>query len=107
MRLYDYAASANCYKPRLLLALLGREYERVAVDIFAGDTLTDEYAALNPARETPVVELDDGRVMTQSDAILWYLAEGTEFLPRDAFERGQVLQWLFFEQERVMAGIGG
>jgi glutathione S-transferase len=107
MRLYDYAASANCYKPRLLLALLGREYERVAVDIFAGDTLTDDFAALNPARETPVLELDDGRVVTQSDAILWYLAEGTDFLPRDSFERGQVVQWLFFEQERVMGGIGG
>jgi glutathione S-transferase len=107
MRLYDYAASANCYKPRLLLALLGREYERVAVDIFAGDTLTDDYAALNPARETPVLELDDGRVLTQSDAILWYLAEGTDFLPRDSFERGRVVQWLIFEQERVMGGIAG
>ena len=53
MRLHDYAASANCYKVRLLLALLGRDYERVPVDIFAGDTLTDEYAALNPVRETP------------------------------------------------------
>ncbi len=107
MRLYDYAASGNCYKPRLLLALLGREYERVPVDIFAGDTLTDEYAKLNPARETPVLELDDGRLLTQSNAILWYLAEGTEFLPGDPFERGQVAQWLFFEQERVMPGIGG
>jgi glutathione S-transferase len=107
MRLYDYAASANCYKPRLLLALLGRAYERVAVDIFAGDTLTDEYAALNPARETPVLELDDGKVVTQSNAILWYLAEGTEFLPSDPFERGQVVQWLVFEQERIMSGVGG
>ncbi len=107
MRLYDYPASGNCYKPRLLLALLGREYERVPVDIFAGDTLTDEYAKLNPARETPVLELDDGRLLTQSNAILWYLAEGTEFLPGDQFERGQVAQWLFFEQERVMSGIGG
>ena len=107
MRLYDYPASGNCYKPRLLLALLGHEYERVPVDIFAGDTLTDEYATLNPARETPVLELDDGRLLTQSNAILWYLAEGTAFLPGDRFERGQVAQWLFFEQERVMPGIGG
>jgi glutathione S-transferase len=106
LRLYDYPASANCYKPRLLIALLGREYERVPVDIFGGDTLTEEYAALNPARETPVLELEDGRVLTQSDAILWYLAEGTAFLPEDPFERGQVAQWLFFEQERVMSGIG-
>lgn len=106
MRLYDYAASANCYKVRLLFALLGREYERVAVDIFDGETLTDKYAELNPARETPVLELDDGRVLTQSNAILWYLAEGTPFLPTGVFERSQVAQWLFFEQERVMNGIG-
>jgi glutathione S-transferase len=106
VRLYDYAASGNCYKARLLLALLGREYERVAIDIFAGDTLTDEYARLNPARETPVLELDEGKVLTQSNAILWYLAEGTEYLPAEAFPRGHVAQWLFFEQELVMGGIG-
>jgi glutathione S-transferase len=106
VRLYDYAASANCYKARLFLALLEREYERIAVDIFAGDTLTDEYAAINPARETPVLELDDGTLLTQSNAILWFLAEETEFLPAPARERGQVAQWLFFEQERVMSGIG-
>jgi glutathione S-transferase len=106
MRLYDYAASANCYKPRLLLALLEREYERVPIDIFAGDTLTNQYAQLNPARETPVLELDDGTFLTQSNAILWFLAEGTAFLPDSALERGQVAQWLFFEQERVMNGIG-
>jgi glutathione S-transferase len=107
VRLYDYASSANCYKPRLLLALLERDYERVPVDIFAGDTLTDAYAAVNPARETPVLELDDGTVLTQSNAILWFLAEGTAFLPQSSLERGQVVQWLFFEQERVMTGIGG
>ena len=107
MRLYDYAPSANCYKPRLLLALLERDYERVPIDIFAGDTLTDAYVAVTPARETPALELDDGTVLTQSNAILWFLAEGTTFLPQDSLERGQVVQWLFFEQERVMVGIGG
>jgi len=107
VRLYDYSASGNCFKARLLLALLGRDYERVPIDIFAGDTLTDEFAALNPARETPVLELDDGNVLTQSNAILWFLAEGTAFLPVEALERGQVVQWLHFEQERVMSGIGG
>jgi glutathione S-transferase len=107
LRLYDYAPSANCYKPRLLLALLERDYERVPIDIFAGDTLTDAYVAVNPARETPALELDDGTVLTQSNAILWFLAEGTAFLPQDSLERGQVVQWLFFEQERVMVGIGG
>ena len=106
MRLYDYAASGNCYKARLLLALLARPYERVAVDLFAGDTLTDAYAALNPARETPVLELDDGTVITQSPAILWFLAEDTPFHPDTALGRAQVVQWLAFEQERVMGGIG-
>jgi glutathione S-transferase len=106
MRLYDYSASGNCYKARLLLALLGREYERVAIDIFAGDTLTDEFAELNPARETPVLELDDGTLLAQSNAILWYLAEGTEYLPPEPIQRAEVVQWLFFEQERVMSGVG-
>jgi glutathione S-transferase len=107
MRLHDYAPSGNCFKARLLLALLGRPYERVAVDLFAGDTLTDAFAALNPVRETPVLELDDGTVVTQSPAILWLLAEGTPFLPDTPLGRAQVVQWLAFEQERVMTGIGG
>ena len=106
MRLYDYDASGNCFKVRLLLALLGLDYERVPVDIFAGDTLTPEFGRLNPMRETPVLELDDGDVLTQSNAILWYLAEGSRYLPQTAFERGEVVQWLSFEQERVMSGIG-
>jgi glutathione S-transferase len=107
MRLHDYPASANCYKVRLLLALLGRPYERVPVDIFAGDTLTDAYAALNPLRETPVLELDDGTTVAQSNAILWLLAEGTPYLPDGPVERALVLQWLFYEQEHVMGGAGG
>ena len=106
MRLLDYAASGNCYKVRLLLALLGAEYERVPVDIFAGHTLTGEFTALNPVRETPVLELDSGAAIAQSNAILWYLAEGTAFLPGGRLERALVLQWLSFEQERVMGGIG-
>ena len=77
------------------------------VDIFAGDTLTDAYAALNPVRETPVLELDYGELITQSPAILWYLAEDTPFLPAERVARAHVLQWLAFEQERVMGGIGG
>ena len=106
MRLYDYAASGNCFKVRLLLGMLGREYERVPVDIFGGDTLTDAYFAINPLRETPVLELDDGTRIAQSSAILWYLAEGTPLLPADALGRAQVVQWLAFEQERVMGGLG-
>lgn len=107
MRLYDYAASGNCYKVRLLLALLDRPYERVPVDLFAGETLTHRFASLNPVRETPVLELENGILLAQSPAILWFLAEDTAFLPGDALQRAQVLQWLAFEQERIMAGIGG
>ena len=107
MRLYDYTASGNCYKVRLLLALVSRPYERVAVDIFAGDTLTDAYAALNPLRETPVLELESGATIAQSNAILWYLGEDTPFLPADKLERALVQQWISFEQERIMGGIGG
>ncbi len=107
MRLYDYAASGNCYRVRLLLSLLGRDYERVSVDIFAGETLTDAFAAVNPARELPVLELDDGAVLTESNAILWFLAASTPYLPESPLDQAQVLRWLIFEQERVMSGIGG
>jgi len=106
MRLHDYAASGNCYKVRLLLALLGQPYERVVVDIFAGETLTDEFAALNPERTTPVLELDDGQALTESAAILWYLAEGTAFLPGDRLGRAQVLRWLCFERAFTPAVAG-
>ena len=107
MKLYDYAASANCYKVRLLLAQLERPYERVPIDIFGGDTLTEEYAAKNPARATPVLETDDGRFLPESNAILLYLAHGTPFLPSDPFEVAQVVRWLFFEQTDVMMTMGG
>ncbi len=103
--LHDYAASANCMKVRVLFGLLGRDYRRVAVDIFDGGTLTAGYGALNPLRETPVLVTGDGEVVTQSNAILWFLAEGTPWLPGDALARARVVQWLLFEQERVLPGI--
>ena len=107
VRLYDYPASCNCYKVRLLLANLGRPYERVPVDIFAGDTLTEEYGRINPARTTPVLETDDGRFLPESNAILVYLAEGTPFLSDDPFERAEVVRWLIYEQTDVIPMIGG
>ena len=103
MKLYDYAASANCYKVRLLLAQLGVDYERVAVDIFGGDTLTDEFAAINPARTTPVLEDPTGTFLPESNAILLHLARGTPLLPDDA----QVYRWLFYEQADVVPTMGG
>ena len=107
LRLHDYSASGNCYKVRLLLAQLGRPYDRVPVDIFGGDTLTDEYARLNPQRQTPVLEIDGAEPLTESGAILVHLAEGTEYLPADPNERAQALRWLFFEQTEVIQGIAG
>jgi glutathione S-transferase len=107
LRLHDYTASGNCYKVRLLLAQLGRPYDRVPVDIFGGDTLTDEYARLNPLRQTPVLEPEDGEPISESNAILLYLAEGTEFLPDDRGDRARAYSWLFFEQADVIPGIAG
>ena len=107
MRLYDYAASANCYKVRLLLEQLEIPYEKVSLDIFDGDTLTDAFARMNPAKTTPVLELGPGRHLTESNAILAYLAEGTDLLPEDRFDRAQVLRWLLFEQADVIPTMGG
>jgi glutathione S-transferase len=106
MRLHDYPASGNCYKVRLLLAQLDLDYERVHVDIFDGGTLTDEFAALNPTRLTPVLEIDGGAVLVESNAILTYLAEGTELLPDDPVERAHVMRWLFYEQAEIVPSIG-
>jgi glutathione S-transferase len=107
LRLYDYPASANCYKVRLLLAQLDLEYERVPIDIFAGATLTDDYALINPMRTTPVLETDDGRYLPESSAILLYLANGTRFLPDDRFDRAQVVRWLIYEQTDVIPMVAG
>jgi glutathione S-transferase len=106
MRLHDYPSSGNCYKVRLLLAQLGLDYERVNVDIFDGDTLTEEFGRLNPARQTPVLETDAGDVLLESNAILFHLAEGTDLLPDDPVERAHVLRWLLYEQAEIVPSIG-
>ena len=98
MLLYDNADSGNCYKVRLLLAHLGRDYERVDVDVDDRSNRGDLLGELNPGLRIPTLVLDDGRPLAESDAILMYLGEGTPYVPDDAYERAQVLQWLFFEQ---------
>ena len=107
LRLYDYTASANCLKVRLLLAQLGLPYERVPVDIFAGDTLTDEYRAINPARSTPVLQIGAATYLQESNAILFYLADGTSLVPSDPLLRAEVVRWLIVEQGDVMPTLGG
>jgi len=102
LRLHDSASSGNAYKVRLLLTQLGIPFERIEYDIDHGATRTPEFLrAKNPNGRVPVLELDDGRCLPESNAIICYLAEGTRFFPGDGSERwlrAQVLQWLFFEQ---------
>ena len=98
IRLHDYPLSGNCYKVRLLLAQLDISYERIEWDTRAGETRTPEFSRINPAGKVPVLETEDGKLLPESDAILFYLAEGTPFLPQDRFERAQVLRWMSFEQ---------
>jgi glutathione S-transferase len=98
MLLYDSAISGNCYKVRLLFSLLGIEYERREVDVIDRTGRAQLLGNLNPGLRVPTLVLDDGRPLAESDAILVYFAEGTEYLPEDRYERAQVLQWLFFEQ---------
>jgi glutathione S-transferase len=96
--LYNNPVSGNCYKVRLLLAQLEIEYERREVDVFEYSERPALLGELSPALRIPVLVLDDGRSLAESNAILGYLAEGSEYLPRDRYERAQVMQWLFFEQ---------
>ncbi|UGB39104.1 glutathione S-transferase family protein [Frateuria soli] len=101
--IYGMRASGNCYKLQLLLDQLGRDYRWVEVDSAHGATRTPEFLARNPNGKVPLLELEDGRRLAESDAILCYLAEGTPFWPNgagpeDAWLRAQTLQWLFFEQ---------
>jgi glutathione S-transferase len=98
IRLYNSQVSGNCYKVRLLLAHLGIPYERVELDVVDRSNRADVLGAKNPARRVPTIELDDGRTLGESNAITWFLADGTKYLPTDPYERAQVLQWLFFEQ---------
>src|SRR5918911_914908 len=107
LRLYDYAASGNCYKVRLALHQLERPYERIAVDIFPGETLGEDFRRRNPAAQTPLLELPGGAYLAESNAILLYLGEGTELVPAALDARAQVWRWLFFEQAEVMPAFGG
>jgi glutathione S-transferase len=98
MQLFDYLDSGNGYKARLLLAQLGLSYRWTEVDIDAGETREPKFLKRNPNGRIPTLELDDGTNLAESNAILWYLAEGTSFVPVDRLGRAQVLQWMFFEQ---------
>jgi glutathione S-transferase len=98
IRLHDNLSSGNGYKVRLLLAQLDIPFERVEYDIDAGETRVPAFLhQVNPNGRVPVLELEDGTTLPESDAILFYLAENTPFLPEGRLERAQVLRWMFFE----------
>ena len=106
LKLFDYLPSQNAYKARLLFSHLDLPYETVQVGIFDGEGQTDAYRAINPTGAVPAVQLEDGRVLAESMAILCYFAEGTPYLPRDAFLRAKTLQWLSFENDYLQNSIG-
>lgn len=103
---YDYLPSQNGWKVRQLLAHLGLPYRSEFVAIFDGEGQAADYRRINPTGTVPAIRLDDGRTLAESNAILAYFAEGTPYLPGDAFGRAKVLQWLSFEQERVESTVG-
>jgi glutathione S-transferase len=96
--LYGFSPSGNCQKVRLLLEQLGREYRWIEVDSANGGTRTPDFLAKNPNGKVPMLETDDGRVLVESNAMLFWLAEGSAFLPDDSWQRAQALSWMFFEQ---------
>jgi glutathione S-transferase len=105
MLLYNAPVSGNCYKVRLLFAQLGIAYERQEVDVFDRSDRPELLGGLNPALRVPTLVLDDGRPLAESNAILFYFGEETDYVPPDRYERAQVLQWLFFEQYEVEPNI--
>jgi glutathione S-transferase len=96
--LYDNPVSGNCHKVRLILSLLGIEFERQELSVVDHSDRAEVLGGLSPSLNVPTVVLEDGRPLAESNAILWYFADGTRYLPDDPYERAQVLQWMFFEQ---------
>jgi glutathione S-transferase len=106
MKLYEHASSGNCLKVRLTLRALDLPYESVSLDLFRGETRTDDHFARNPDGRIPVLETDGGDLIPESAAILLHLAEGTALLPAPgSIERARVYQWMFFEQNRIEADL--
>ena len=98
MKVYGDIKSGNCYKVKLLLSLLGIRHEWIELDILAGETQTEAFLAMNPNAKIPLLVLDNGKSLAESNAILGYLAEQTDLIPKDPFAKAKVYEWLFFEQ---------
>ena len=98
LKIYGDSRSGNCYKIQLLCAEMGIKYDWEEVDILAGDTRTPQFMAMNANGRIPLLELPDGRYLPESNAILYYLADGSEFFAGDTYARANILRWMFFEQ---------
>jgi glutathione S-transferase len=106
LTVFNYPASRNGWKIRLLLQHLDRPYRTVTVNILENGDQRAEYRRINPTGKVPAIQLEDGRTLAESNAILFYLAEGSAYLPTDPFGRAKVLQWMSFEQEQVESTVG-
>lgn len=100
MKLYDYLPSGNSYKVRWVMSHLGKSYTHMDVDIHKGETHSEEFLALNPAGQIPLLVLDDGRPLAESNAIIRFLAEGSDLIPDNSYDYAKMLQWQFWEQYR-------
>ncbi len=98
MKIYGDSISGNCLKVKWVADSLGLSYDWIETDILVGQSRTPEYLAMNPAGQVPAVVLDDGRPLAQSNAIILHLAEGSALIPKDAYERARMLEWMFWEQ---------
>lgn len=98
MKVYGDMLSGNCYKVKLLLEFLGIQYEWLHINVLKAESHTPEFLQMNPNGKIPVLVLDDGKILTESNAILGYLAEGTNFIPTDRYAKAKMYEWMFFEQ---------
>lgn len=98
LTIYGDSRSGNCLKVKWTARRLGVDFRWIEIDVTRGDTRTEEFQRVNPSGQVPSVILPDGRALAQSNAIICYLAEGTELIPQDAYARAKMLQWLFWEQ---------
>jgi len=98
LRIYGDSISGNCLKVKWTADYLGLSYRWIETDILKGESRTPDYLAMNPAGQVPLVVLADGRALAQSNAIMLYLAEGSDLIPGDPFRRAKMMEWLFWEQ---------
>lgn len=101
VKLYACLGSGNCFKPWLVMHQLGQEFDMTLIDVLKGEQKSPEYLAINPLGVVPYLETESGQGIGESNAMLWYLADGSHLMPADRAERAEALQWMFFEQSKL------